>query len=81
MPTINKRIIAKQVPLSDRTFIVGDDELMGYLGVNSTATLKKSYLDCGLKPTSQIGRTKYYDKKQVDKFIINHNEWQEVKVK
>ena len=70
----------KIVPLSDRTFIIGDAELMGYLGVYSTDTLHKNFLDKGLKPTSQIGRIKYYAKKKVDEFIIMMNEWQEVKI-
>ena len=72
------------VPLSDRTFIIGDAELMGYVGCKTLISLKEKFTDraCGvsLKPTSQIGKTKYYAKKEVDKFILMMNEYQEVKL-
>lgn len=71
----------KIVPLSDRTFIIGDGELMGYLGVSSVETLNKKFFDKGLRPTSQIGKTKYYAKKQVDAFILQMNEYQEVVIR
>lgn len=70
----------KIVPLSDRTFIIGDGELMGYLGVSSVETLNKKFFDKGLKPTSQIGKTKYYAKREVDAFILKMNEYQEVTI-
>lgn len=70
----------KIVPLSDRTFIIGDGELMGYLGVSSVETLNKKFFDKGLKPTSQIGKTKYYAKREVDAFILKMNEYQEVAI-
>lgn len=78
------KVIAAIVPLSDRTFIIGDAELMGYVGCKTLASLHEKFTErkCGvsLKPTSQIGKTKYYAKKKVDEFIIAMNEWQEVHV-
>lgn len=75
---MGKRIDPILVPLSGRTFIIGDSELMGYTGVQSAETLHKNFLDRGLRPTSQIGKIKYYAKKEVDAFILKMNEWQEV---
>ncbi len=68
------KVAAKEVPLSDRTFIIGDAELMGYLGVKTTEALHRKFFHNGLKPSSVIGRTKYYRKAMVDRFIIQHNE-------
>lgn len=75
------KLKAKDVPLSDRTFIIGDQELMGYVGVKSTVTLHELFLDKGLRPASQIGRNKYYRRSAVDKFIEDNSEWQEVHVR
>lgn len=79
-----RNVTAAIVPLSDRTFIIGDAELMGYVGCKTLISLKEKFTDraCGvsLKPTSQIGKTKYYAKKEVDKFILKMNEYQEVKL-
>ena len=74
-------MIAKRVPINERTFIIGDAELMGYVGCETTAALKKKFLDRGLRPSSQIGKTKYYRRTMVDQFIEDHNEWQEVSVR
>lgn len=78
------RLEAKVLPLSDRTFIIGDAELMGYLGIKSLQTLKEKFTErkvgTRLKPTSQIGKTKYYAKKEVDRMVLLLNEWQEVEV-
>ena len=68
------RVIAKEVPLSARRFIINDAELMGYVGAESTPTLHKKFLDRGLYPDSVMGKTKYYDKEEVDKFILKNNE-------
>lgn len=68
------KVVAKEVPLSDRTFIIGDAELMGYLGVKTTAALHQKFFKSGLKPSSVVGRTKYYRKAMVDRFIIKLNE-------
>lgn len=75
------KVKAKVVPLSDRTFIIGDAELMGYVGVETSDALHRKFLDKGLKPTSVIGKTKYYQRTMVDKFILSNNEWQEVRVR
>lgn len=75
-----KNMIAKPVPVNERTFILGDSELMGYVGVDSTITLHKLFLDRGLKPCV-IGKKKYYRRTMVDQFIEDHNEWQEVSVR
>ena len=78
----SNKITAAIVPLSDRTFIIGDSELMGYVGCKTLASLHEKFTErkCGarLKPSSQIGKVKYYAKKEVDKFILMMNEWQEV---
>jgi len=75
------KMIAKRVPVNERTFIIGDAELMGYVGCETTAALQKKFLDRGLRPSSQIGKTKYYRRTMVDQFIEDHNEWQEVSVR
>jgi hypothetical protein len=68
------KVKAVEVPLSDRTFIIGDAELMGYVGVKTTAALKGKFLNRGLVPTSVIGKTKYYRRTMVDRFIVQHDE-------
>ena len=73
------KIKVKQVPLSDRTYIHGDAELMGYTGALTPATLKKNYLDLGLRPRIR-GGMKLYKRAEVDQFIEEHDEWQEVHV-
>lgn len=73
------RIIAVEVPLSDRTYIIGDAELMGYVGVKTTEALKDKFLNKGLKPTSMIGRVKYYRRSTVDRFIVQHDEQNKTK--
>lgn len=75
------RMIAKRVPVNERTFIIGDAELMGYVGCETTAALMKKFIDKGLRPTSQIGKTKYYRRTVVDQFIEDHNEFQQVNVR
>lgn len=73
------KIKVKQVPLSSRTYIHGDAELMGYTGALTPATLKKNYLDLGLRPRIR-GGMKLYKRAEVDQFIEEHDEWQEVHV-
>lgn len=68
------RMVAVEVPLSDRTYIIGDAELMGYVGVKTTEALKEKFLNRGLRPTSMIGRVKYYRRSTVDRFIVQHDE-------
>ena len=75
------KMIAKRVPVNERTFIIGDAELMGYVGCERTAALQNKFLERGLRPSSQIGKTKYYRRTMVDQFIEDHNEWQEVSVR
>lgn len=72
------KVKAIEVPLSDRTFIIGDAELMGYVGVETTSALHKKFFEKGLRPSSIIGRTKYYSRTMVDKFILKNSEYQEV---
>lgn len=78
------KVIAAVVPLSDRTFIIGDAELMGYVGCKTLASLHDKFTERKkgkrLRPSSQIGKTKYYAKKEVDKYILKMNEWQEVHI-
>lgn len=73
------KVVAVEVPLSDRTYIIGDAELMGYVGVKTTDMLKQKFLNKGLKPTSMIGKTKYYRRSTVDRFIVQHDEQNKTK--
>ena len=74
------RVKMKVVPLSDRSYIFGDSELMGYTNEQTLTSLKKHYLDLGLRPRMR-GRKKLYLKSEVDKFIEDHDEYQEVSVR
>lgn len=74
------RVKMKIVPLSDRSYIHGDSELMGYTGEKTWASLKTNYLDLGLRPRIR-GRKKLYLKREVDQFIEDHDEYQEVSVR
>lgn len=67
-----------RVPISERPFVIGLDELCGYLGV-CMDTLRTQFLNAGLKP-KQIGKSAYFYKRDIDLFISKHNEFQEVKV-
>lgn len=67
------QIKALQVPLSERPFCIGKAELMGYLGISSEATLNANYLNKGLR-AKVIGRQLYYYKKDIDRFLVEHNE-------
>ena len=57
------------VSIAERPFLIGNDELMGWLGVDSEETLKKNYLLRGLHPV-QRGRKLYYYKDRIDRFLI-----------
>ena len=50
-----------------------------YLGDIDKRTLKKAFVNKGLHPRSSLGKLNYYHKDDVDKFLAEHNEWQEVK--
>jgi len=71
------KVKAKIVPLRDRSYIIGDAELMGYTGEETWDSLKKHYLSLGLRPRMR-GRKKLYLRAEVDRFIEDHDEWQEV---
>ena len=75
-----RKKITEWLPLSERTFIIGDEELMRYVGCKDSKTLEDKFtnrkIGVSLRPTSQIGRTKYYAKKRVDEYIIMMNELQ-----
>lgn len=73
------RIKSVDIPLSDRTFIIGDAELMGYVGVKTSEALKAKFFNRGLVPTSVIGKTKYYRRAMVDRFIVQHDEQNKTK--
>ncbi len=68
------RIKFKDISLNERTFIIGDAELMGYVGVKTSEALKAKFFNRGLVPTSVIGKTKYYRRTMVDRFIVQHDE-------
>lgn len=74
------KVVAAYVPINERTYIVGYPELMGYLGVKSIDKLNRDYIDKGLLP-QVYASTKRWKRAVVDKFIEDHNEWQEVKVR
>jgi hypothetical protein len=74
------KVKAVRVPVNERTYIHGDSELMGYVGLESWDALKANYLDLGLRPRLR-GRKKLYKRAEVDKFIEDNDEWQEVKIK
>ena len=63
------RTKAVDVPLSERpNFIHGQAELMGILGV-CYETLKKEYLDCGLRPWRVKGGKEYYRMQDLESFM------------
>ena len=62
------------VSIAERPFLIGNDELMGWLGVDSEETLKKNYLLRGLHPV-QRGRKIYYYKDRIDRFLIENDEF------
>ncbi len=47
---------------------------MGYVGVRTAEALKAKFFDKGLIPTSVMGKTKYYRRSTVDRFIIQHDD-------
>lgn len=80
------KIKAIPIPLSERPHLIGDAELMGYLGIDTKATLDKYFLDRedkrNLRPSSQLSRKlKYYLKKDVDKYIQKMSIIPEIKQK
>lgn len=74
------RIVAAYVPISERTFIVGYAELMGYLGIKSKDILVREYIEKGLRPII-YGRVNRWRRDVVDKFVEDHDEYQEVSVR
>ena len=74
------RIVAAYVPSNERTFIVGYAELMGYLGIKSKDILVREYIEKGLRPII-YGRVNRWRRDVVDKFVEDHDEYQEVSVR
>ena len=74
------RIVAAYVPINERTFIVGYAELMGYLGIKSKDILVREYIEKGLRPII-YGRVNRWRRDVVDKFVEDHDEYQEVSVR
>lgn len=74
MPTRGSHIVAKKVSVTDRPFLIGKDELMGYLGVDSDRTLYSNYLDNGLHWDYRIGAKEYYMKESVNRWLAEHTE-------
>ena len=74
------RIVAAYVPINERTFIVGYAELMGYLGIKSKDILVREYIEKGLRPI-RYGRVNRWRRDVVDKFVEDHDEYQEVSVR
>lgn len=79
------KVKAKIIPLGDRSYIIGDSELMGYTGCETLDKLRKYFTarkdGQRLTPDSQIGKTKYYLKSRVDEYIIHVSEWQDVELR
>lgn len=65
------------VPLSERPFVIGNAELRGYLDVDE-CTLKRNYLDLGLRPVRRE-RKLYYFKSDIEAFLRANDQQQEVK--
>ena len=74
------RIVAAYVPINERTFIVGYSELMGYLGIKSKDILVREYIEKGLRPII-YGRVNRWRRDVVDKFVEDHDEYQEVSIR
>ncbi|MBR4564359.1 MAG: hypothetical protein IKO26_07905 [Paludibacteraceae bacterium] len=74
------KIKAIDVPLRDRTYIIGYAELMGYVGCKTPESLHAKFISKGLHPISTEG-INYWKKEVVDKWIEDHNEYQEPKVR
>lgn len=74
------RIVAAYVPINERTFIVGYAELMGYLGIKSKDILVREYIEKGLRPII-YGHVNRWRRDVVDKFVEDHDEYQEVSVR
>jgi hypothetical protein len=74
------RIVAAYVPINERTYINGYAELMGYLGVKSKDVLIKDYIEEGLRPKI-YKRKNRWRRDVVDKFVEDHDEYQEVSVR
>jgi len=67
------QVKALQIPVSERPFVIGRAELMGYLGISSEVTLMMNFLSKGLRP-KVIGRQHYFYKKDIDRFLAEHDE-------
>lgn len=74
------KIVAAYVPINERTYIVGYAELMGYLGIKSKDKLIRDYIDKGLRPMI-YEHTNRWRRDVVDKFIEDHDEYQDVSVR
>lgn len=82
MPTKNSHITAKPVNVSERPFVIGRDELMGYLGVESYSTLCTNYLNRGLHFDYRIGAKEYFLKASVEQWLVEHTDrWIDVPTK
>lgn len=72
---------SKVIPVSiaERPFLIGNGELMGYLGVDSEETLKKNYLSKGLRPVMRE-RKMYYFKDDITRFLRKYDTYQHVRI-
>ncbi len=74
------RILAAYVPVNERTYLVGYSELMGYLGIKSKDKLVRDYIEHGLRPRI-YKNTQRWRREDVDKFIEDNDEYQEVRIR
>lgn len=61
-------------------WLLGIADVCAYLGEIDERTLKKAFIDKGLHPRSSLGKLNYYHKDDMNRFLAEHNEWQEVVV-
>lgn len=59
--------------------LLGMEDVCQYLGGIDERTFKKHFFDRGLHPRYSISQLNYYHIDDVNKFLAEHNEWQEVK--
>ena len=73
------KVKATYIPFNERTWLIGQAELMGYLGIKTPDKLNRDYIDKGLYPHHYKG-TNRWKIAEVDKFLEDHDESQVVRI-
>ena len=60
-------------------WLLGMSDVCTYRGDIDERTLKNAFRAKGLHPRSSLGKLNYYHKDDIDRFLAEHNQWQEVK--